>query len=261
LNSDEKCAHIIRKSFYVKSEWNKEIWQNFLLWRVYVTKITNYHLLGLNPSLCSTWRICRDSPCHIAILDKRSKAKVQLACRIHQQAVWLTWGVYTFRYRQSCPSTSCVTYVRSVHVQTQTVLPINKLCDLREECTRSDTDSLPFPESAVGSPSSFSASTSDRPASRWGFCATAEGATAPVNKWNAEFKSGIHFTPANVFYTSKESKMRLGYGGQPINGIYGNNRSLVWESLEVWKFTVLAKFSGFYVTEAVTCSYHCCRNG
>ena len=180
---------------------------------------------------------------------------------VHQQAVWLKWGVYTFRHRQSCPSTSCVTYVRSSHVQTQTVLSINKLCDLRLECTRSDTDSLPVPESAVGSPSSFSASTSDRPASRWGFCATAEGATAPVNKWNAEFKSGIHFTPANIFYTSKESKMRLGYGGQPINGIYGNNRSLVWESLEVWKFTVLAKFTGFYVTEAVTCSYHCCRNG
>ena len=167
MNSDEKCAHIIRKFFYVKGEWNKEIWQNFLLWRVYVMKITNYHLLGLNPALCSTWRICRDSLCHIAILDKRPKAKVQLTYRIHQQAVWLTRGVYTFRHRQSCPSTSCVTYVRSshvqiqscpstscvtyvrsVHVQTQAVLSINKLCDLSEECTRSDTGS-PVHQQAV----------------------------------------------------------------------------------------------------------------
>lgn len=64
----------------------------------------------------------------------------------------------------------------------------NKLCDLREEWTHSDTDSPPVPVSAVGSPSSFSANTWDRPALRSGCFAMVAGATAPVNKCNAEFQ-------------------------------------------------------------------------
>ena len=80
--------------------------------------------------------------------------------------------MYTFRYRQS--------YYR------------NKLCDLRKECTRSDTGSPPVPVSAVGILSSFSASTWDHPALRLGCFAMVAGATAPVNKWNAELKFGTH---------------------------------------------------------------------
>ena len=93
------------------------------------------------------------------------------------------------------------------------------MCDLRKECTRSDTDSPPVPESAVGSPSSFSASTLGRPGSRSAFCAMAAGATAPVNKWNAEFKPGTHLIHTNILHTLQETFIRLYYRDQPLSSV------------------------------------------
>jgi hypothetical protein len=96
FNWNENCTPVMRNSFYAKGEWNLEIWENILHWCVSFSKMKKNRLLGLSPASFNPWRTCRG--------DSWEKAVSRGATNT------------------SSALTTCVTYVRSVHVQIQTVL-------------------------------------------------------------------------------------------------------------------------------------------